>query len=129
MDPESQYSPAPRLMRSDSGQLEPIQSPMRPGGNVQMPSAVLYENDENIGFYMKSGFCYSDVKCFVPEILAMAIVAIWFSDKKTTILDKEMKQRRRALIRDIELMPERVNMALTDEYIEMYREIAEMLKT
>ena len=78
---------------------------------------------------MKSGFCYSDVKCFVPEILAMAIVAIWFSDKKTTILDKEMKQRRRALIRDIELMPERVNMALTDEYIEMYREIAEMLKT
>ena len=56
-----------------------------------MPSAVLYENDENIGFYMKSGFCYSDVKCFVPEILAMAIVAIWFSDKKTTVLDKEMK--------------------------------------
>lgn len=94
-----------------------------------MNNPVLYENDENIGFYMKSGFCYSDVKCFVPEILAMAIVAIWFSDKKTTVLDKEMKARRKALVRDVELLPERVNMALTDEYVEMYKAIAEMLKT
>mmetsp|Transcript_23491 Transcript_23491/g.31479 ORF Transcript_23491/g.31479 Transcript_23491/m.31479 type:complete len:145 (-) Transcript_23491:382-816(-) len=78
---------------------------------------------------MKSGFCYSDVKCFVPEILAMAVVGIWFSDKKTTVLDKDLKRKRKALIRDIELMPERVNMALTDEYIEMYKQIAEMLKT
>ena len=78
---------------------------------------------------MKTGFCYSDVKCFVPQVLAMALVSIWFSDKKTTILDRETKNRRKALIRDIELLPERVNMTLTDEYLELYQQIAEMLKT
>jgi len=45
----------------------------------------------------------------------MAIVAIWFSDKKTTVIDKTKKKRRRALIRDIEMLPERVNLTLTDE--------------
>ena len=93
-----------------------------------MPNAMFFENDENIGLYMKSGFCYSDVKCFIPQILAMALVSIWFSDKKTTVLDKEMKQRRKALVEDIELLPERINMALTDEYIELYKQIAEVLK-
>ena len=93
-----------------------------------MPNAQFFENDENIGFYMKSGFCYSDVKCFIPQILAMALVSIWFSDKKTTVLDKQMKQRRKALIRDIEMLPERINMTLTDEYIELYKQIAEVLK-
>lgn len=44
---------------------------------------------------MKSGFCYSDMKCFVPEILAMALVAVWFSDKKTTVLDKAIKSKRK----------------------------------
>ena len=39
-----------------------------------------------------------------------------------------MKQRRKALIRDIELLPERINMTLTDEYIELYKQIAEVLK-
>jgi len=94
-----------------------------------MPNAVLFENEENIGFYMKSGFCYSDLKCFVPEIIAMALVSIWFSDKKTTVIDREMKKRRNALLKDIEMLPERVNMALSDEHIETYRNIAEMLKT
>ena len=69
---------------------------------------------------MKTGFCYSDVKCFVPQVLAMALVSLWFSDKKTTILDRETKNRRKALIRDIEMLPERVNMTLTDEYLELY---------
>ena len=69
---------------------------------------------------MKSGFCYSDVKSFVPEIVALALVGIWFSDKKTTVIDKEVRRKRKALIRDIELLPERVNMALADENIEMY---------
>lgn len=58
----------------------------------------------------------------------MALVSIWFSDKKTTVLDKEMKQRRKALVEDIELLPERINMTLTDEYIELYKQIAEVLK-
>lgn len=37
-----------------------------------------YDN-ENIGMYMKSGFCYSDVKSFIPEVISMALVGIWFS--------------------------------------------------
>ena len=106
-----------RLMRSDSGQLETLALNR---ANSTLPSAVLYENDENIGFYMKSGFCYSDIKSFVPEILALALVGIWFSDKKTTVIDKEVRRKRKALIRDIELLPERVNMALADENLELY---------
>ena len=77
---------------------------------------------------MKSGFCYSDVKSFIPQVLAMALISIWFSDKKTTVLDKEFKARRKALIRDIEMLPERITMTMTDEYLEMYKQIAEVLK-
>lgn len=51
----------------------------------------------------------------------MALVSIWFSDKKTTILDRENKQRRKTLIRDIEMLPERINMTLTDDYLELYQ--------
>jgi hypothetical protein len=43
---------------------------------------------------MKSGFCYSDVKSFIPEVISMALVAIWFSGHKNANLDKEIKQRR-----------------------------------
>jgi len=75
-----------KLMRNDSGSIEPIS--MIRSGSASIPNAQFFENDENIGFYMKTGFCYSDVKCFIPQILAMALVAIWFSDKKTTVLDK-----------------------------------------
>jgi glucosamine 6-phosphate synthetase-like amidotransferase/phosphosugar isomerase protein len=108
-----------KLMRNDSGTIEPIS--MIRSGTASIPNAQFFENDENIGFYMKTGFCYSDVKSFIPQILAMALVAIWFSDKKTTVLDKVMKQRRKALVRDIELLPERINMTLTDEYLETYK--------
>jgi len=43
---------------------------------------------------MKSGFCYSDVKYFLPMVIALALVTIWFSDKKSTVLDKEAKSKR-----------------------------------
>lgn len=39
-----------------------------------------------------------------------------------------MKLRRKALIHDIEMLPERINMTLTDEYIVIYKQIAEVLK-
>jgi hypothetical protein len=48
-------------------------------------------SSENIGMYMKSGFCYSDTKSFIPEVIAMALVALWFSAKKSGNLDKEIK--------------------------------------
>ena len=50
----------------------------------------------------------------------MALVSIWFSDKKTTVLDRESRQRRKSLIQDIEMLPERINKTLTDEYLELY---------
>ena len=98
-------------------------------GTMSAPNALFYENDENIGLYMKIGFCYSDIKSFIPEVIAMALVSIWFSDKKTTIADKLMKSRRQALVRDIELLPERIQTTMTETYLEKYREIAEVLKT
>ena len=36
--------------------------------------------DKNIGLYQKSGHCYSDIKVFVPQVICMAMVAIWFSN-------------------------------------------------
>jgi len=39
--------------------------------------------------YTKLGFCYSDFKAFVPQVISMALAAIWFSDAKTTAVDKE----------------------------------------
>lgn len=38
--------------------------------------------DKNIGLYQKSGHCYSDIKCFIPQVICLAMVALWFSDKK-----------------------------------------------
>ena len=77
---------------------------------------------------MKSGFCYSDVKCFTAQILALALVAIWFSDKKTTVLDKAIKKKRKALIKDMEELTSRVRPTLEDDYIEIYQQIGEALK-
>lgn len=39
--------------------------------------------DVKIGLYMKAGYCYCDIKSFIPEIVCMALVALWFSDHKT----------------------------------------------
>ena len=38
--------------------------------------------ERNIGFYMKSGYCYCDIKSFIPQVVSMALVALWFSDHK-----------------------------------------------
>jgi hypothetical protein len=38
--------------------------------------------EKNIGLYMKTGHCYSDVKSFIPQVVCMSLVALWFSDKK-----------------------------------------------
>jgi glucosamine 6-phosphate synthetase-like amidotransferase/phosphosugar isomerase protein len=38
--------------------------------------------EKNIGLYMKAGYCYCDIKSFIPEVVCMALVALWFSDHK-----------------------------------------------
>lgn len=55
--------------------------------------------------YMKSGFCYSDAKSFIPEVIAMALVALWFSVHKSANLDKVIKQKRIDLIKEITQLP------------------------
>jgi hypothetical protein len=52
-------------------------------------TATLYDIEESIGMYTKLGFCYSDFKAFVPQVISMALTAIWFSDAKTTAVDKD----------------------------------------
>lgn len=39
--------------------------------------------ERNIGFYMKTGYCYCDIKSFIPQVVSMALVALWFSDHKS----------------------------------------------
>lgn len=41
--------------------------------------------EKNIGMYQKSGHCYSDVKSFIPQVVALSLVALWFSDKKQNL--------------------------------------------
>jgi hypothetical protein len=56
---------------------------------------------------MKSGFCYSDAKSFIPEVIAMALVALWFSVHKSANLDKEIKLKRIGLIKEIQALPQK----------------------
>ena len=51
---------------------------------------------------MKSSFCYSDVKSFIPEVISLALVSIWFSQHKTAaVINKESKAKREMLIKEI----------------------------
>ena len=61
---------------------------------------------------MKCGFCYSDVKSFVPMVIAMALVAIWFSDKRTKHRDKSIKEKRINLIKALDELPGRMKQSL-----------------
>jgi len=48
---------------------------------------------------MKSGFCYSDVKSFVAEVIAMTLVALWFSSNKTSAAEKDIRLRRQMIVK------------------------------
>ena len=38
--------------------------------------------NKNIGLYQKTGHCYSDIKSFMPQIICLTLVALWFSYNK-----------------------------------------------
>ena len=78
--------------------------------------------------YTKFGFCYSDVKAFVPQVVAMALVSIWFSETKTTAAQKESKKKRQDLIRDISGLSSKLQHTMKGEYLDTYKEIGEFLK-
>ena len=40
------------------------------------------KGNQNVGLYMKSGFCYSTIKSFIPSVICLSLVALWFSDNK-----------------------------------------------
>lgn len=83
---------------------------------------------ENIGMFMKSGFCYSDVKSFIPEVISMALVALWFSHNKNPHV-KEIKQRREKLVSEIMALPGHFEHLLSDKHLlEQYEKISEVLK-
>lgn len=58
-------------------------SPITKVGETIINSEEKNGKDRNIGLYMKSGYCYCDIKSFVPMVVCMSLVALWFSDAKT----------------------------------------------
>ena len=40
------------------------------------------EDEHTIGLYMKAGYCYCDIKSFIPQVVCLSLVALWFSDHK-----------------------------------------------
>ena len=64
--------------------------------------------------FMKSGYCYSDVKSFVPEVISMALVALWFSFNKNPHV-KEIKEKRRDIVNEILALPEKFKHILSDK--------------
>ncbi|CDW73732.1 glucosamine--fructose-6-phosphate aminotransferase [Stylonychia lemnae] len=93
-------------------------------------SAQGFDNSQNknIGLYMKAGYCYCDVKSFIPEIVCMALVALWFSDAKTKKQNKEQKKLRQHIIEDLEMLNLRLKHALTDPYKNQYKEVGAFLR-
>jgi hypothetical protein len=49
--------------------------------------------EKNIGLYQKSGHCYSDIKSFIPQVVCITLVALWFSDKKSSLKIESMEQK------------------------------------
>lgn len=72
---------------------------------------------ENIGMYMKSGVSYSDVKSFMPEVICLALVGLWFSHAKSTVKDKSMLDKRIKLQMEIERLPARLDMLMEESMI------------
>lgn len=90
--------------------------------------------DKNIGLYQKSGHCYSDVKSFIPQVVCLALIAIWFSDKKqnqsiqSTQQRAQIQDQRKQLIQDIGYLSLRMKGTLQPSYLEKYKAIAQFLK-
>ena len=73
------------------------------------------DDSDSIGMYMKSGFCYSDLKSFIPQVISLAMVALWFSDKKTSVINHEIRERRMNMIREIECLPKNMAQSLSPQ--------------
>lgn len=95
---------------------------------------VLYDSSEeeeskafaekNIGMYMKSGHCYSDIKSFLPQIICLCLVSLWFSDHKmrqaslSTEQKKPIIEMRKSIVADIGYLSLRLKHGLQPSYME-----------
>lgn len=90
--------------------------------------------EKNIGMYQKSGHCHSDFKSFVPQVVCLAMVALWFSAKKLGLEDmsyerkKKIIQKRKDLVEDIGHLGLRMKHSLQASSLEKYKEVAKFLK-
>ena len=81
-------------------------------------------HEKNIGMYMKSGHCYSDIKSFLPQIVCLCLVSLWFSDHKmrqaslSTDQKKPIIDMRKAIVTDIGYLTLRLKHALQPQFIE-----------
>lgn len=82
---------------------------------------TLYDIEESIGMYTKFGFCYSDFKAFVPQVISLALAALWFSDAKTTAVDKDVLKLRQAMIKEISNFAQKIQATLVGENLAKFK--------
>lgn len=58
-------------------------SPITKVGENFNSSGFDNQKETQIGMFMKAGYCYCDIKSFIPEVVCMSLVALWFSDHKS----------------------------------------------
>ena len=95
--------------------------------------------DKNIGMYIKCGYCFTDLKSFIPQVVCLSMVALWYSHCKTSIQSsdmeyslqekKEIVEERKKIIADIGCLSLVLKHSLQSSFIEKYKEIAKFLKT
>lgn len=66
-------------------------SPITKVGENFNSSGFESQKESQIGMYMKAGYCYCDIKSFIPEVVCMSLVALWFSDHKSKTQNSKSK--------------------------------------
>lgn len=94
--------------------------------------------DKNIGMYSKCGYCYTDLKTFIPQVVCLSLVAIWFSHNKFTAQAavgftheerKALLEERKRLVQDIGCLSLILKHSLQASFLAQYQEVASFLKT
>lgn len=94
--------------------------------------------DKNIGMYTKCGYCYTDLKSYIPQVVCLTMVALWFSHCKmstNTSMKYSLEEKkaiiedRKTMVHDIGCLSLSMKYALQSSYIAKYKEIAKYLKT
>lgn len=88
--------------------------------------------------YSKCGYCYTDMKTFIPQVVCVALVAIWFSHNKLSTQSalgftleekKAIIEERKKLVHDIGCLSLILKHSLQANFLAQYRDIARFLKT